>query len=225
MGKRGAMLRVIRWSIFLLLWSGAVFAQFGGSPVIPTLLGGGSPPPTAPTEGQGASPSPPGNAAGPVGGAARIASPTGRVTGPRLGTDTVQYDPSMDNRLKAPSGPEGLFGRSIFEVERLLRTYGARPYSYAFGKYSRMSFSVYFLTLLFDRNRKLGGVIVSPKPPFTKVEPQVQQFLLKVFLASADLSKFQTVLGPNRLEIWFEDNRRFGQSILEALDRQEKTLR
>ncbi len=143
----------------------------------------------------------------------------------RLGTDTVQYDAAMDNRLKSPPGPEGLFGRSILEVERQLRSYGARPYSYAFGKYSRMTFSVYFLTLMFDRYRRLGAVIVSPKPPFTQVEPQVQQFLLKIFLASADLSKFQTILGQNRLEIWFEDNRRFGQTILEALERKDKFFR
>ena len=141
------------------------------------------------------------------------------------GAGVLQYDPAMDNRLKSPQNVEGLFGMKIIEVERNLRNYGARPYSYAFGKYSRMTFSAYLLTLLFDRHRKLGGVVVTPRPPFSLVEAQAQQFLIKLFLQNADLKKFQTVIGKGRLEIWFEDNQKFGKSTVEALDRKEQFLR
>ncbi len=166
-----------------------------------------------------------GNRAG--GGAAlgAAASATRGMAGPGLASDAVQYDPSMDNRLTSPASPQGLFGRPILEVERLLRAHGARPYSYAFGKYSRMTFSVYLITLLFDRERKLGGVVVSPKPPFTQVEPQVQQYLMKVFLPQGDLTGFQTILGRHRLEIWFQDNQKCAKSVLENLDNKARFLR
>ncbi|NLI79394.1 MAG: hypothetical protein GX442_23480 [Candidatus Riflebacteria bacterium] len=208
------------WQIFAL---GLLLAVAGQGPVmgqyssaqgaIQTLLGG---PPDS------LSPS----STGPEGvGAPASASGTRGIVGPGLASDAVQYDPAMDNRLTSPATPQGLFGRPILEVERTLRAYGARPYSYAFGKYSRLTFSVYLITLLFDRERKLGGVVVSPKPPFTQVEPKVQQYLMKVFLPQADLTGFQTILGRTRMEIWFQENQKSAKSVLETLDNKDRFLR
>lgn len=199
--------------LVLLPWFHPALGQiptFSGNvpDVIPNVYG--SPPdpvPTAPAAGPAASSTPMAH------------------TGTYLGSGTLQYDPALDNRLKSPTKQEGLFGMKIVEVERRLRQYGARPYSYAFGKYSRMTFSVYVLTLMFDRERKLGGVVVSPKPPFSQVESQARSFFLKLFLQNADMQKFKTVIDKRRLEIWFEDNKKFAKSILESLERKENFLR
>jgi len=116
----------------------------------------------------------------------------------------MPYDPILDNHLKAPSKPMGLFGRPIKEVEQILKTFGAKPYSYAFGKYSRMCFSVYVLTLNFDRYRKLGTVEIEPIPPFSKVEPQAQAFFSRLFLSGADLGQFSTSIQPMKMLIAYE---------------------
>lgn len=113
------------------------------------------------------------------------------------------YDPYMDNHLKAPaSGKEiGLFGLPVKQVEDMLRNSGAKNHSYAFGKYSRLVFSVYLVTLYFDKERKLGGFSIEPRPPYKTVEPGARQFFMDTFLKGADLSRFSITMASNILEI------------------------
>lgn len=117
----------------------------------------------------------------------------------------MPYDPVVDNRQRAPESPIGFFGRPVRDVERELRTMGAKPYSYAFGKYSKMTFSVYVITLSFDRKRRLGRVLVEPLPPFTQVEPKVQRLITELFLQGSDLGRFQTTFAREFLEISYMD--------------------
>ncbi|MBF0545682.1 MAG: hypothetical protein HQM08_14660 [Candidatus Riflebacteria bacterium] len=111
------------------------------------------------------------------------------------------YDPAMDNKTIAPSSPIGLFGMPIGEVEETLKNYGAKPFSYAFGKYSRLTFSVYLLTLYFDKKRNLGEVEISPIPPFQRVEPKASDFLIKLLIQGNDLSKFKVLKNATNLDI------------------------
>ncbi|MBF0501564.1 MAG: hypothetical protein HQM09_15605 [Candidatus Riflebacteria bacterium] len=110
-------------------------------------------------------------------------------------TPSINYDPALDNHLAAPATPIGLFGCPIQEVERELSRFGARPYSYAFGKYSRFTLSVYLLTLYFDRARRLGKVEIVPKPPFSVVEPFAQKELLAIFLKGSSLESLKLEVG------------------------------
>jgi|GEM_PF-2958005 len=122
------------------------------------------------------------------------------------GITLSNYDPLRDNLLKAPAIPSGLFGLHVKDVEQMLRKYGAKPYSYAFGKHSRMAFSVYLITLMFDKERRLGAVVVDPRAPFTKIEPQAQKFIIDLFLKTADLNKFTTIISKSKLEIKYREN-------------------
>lgn len=116
-----------------------------------------------------------------------------------------KFDPFMDNHLRAPDASEklGLFGLPIKEVERILRQYGAKNYSYAFGKYSRMSLSVYLVTMYFDRDRCLGGVAVEPRPPYQQLAPDARKFFFDLFLENSDLSRFKAIITAGRLELRF----------------------
>lgn len=118
----------------------------------------------------------------------------------------MPFNPLLDNHLKAPTSRIGLFGLQVSAVERTLRSYGAKPYSYSFGKYSRMTFSVYMLTMFFDRDRRLGSILIEPRPPFNKVEPQAQTFFLKLFLEGEEMSRFKTVISSDKMEISFSED-------------------
>ena len=111
------------------------------------------------------------------------------------------YDPYMDNHLTSPAKKIGLFGQDIREVEKTLKKYGAKNYSYAFGKYSRMAFSIYLVTMYFDKSRKLGGVSISPKLPYKKVESGAKSFFLELFLGKNDISEFRTLFADDKLEL------------------------
>jgi hypothetical protein len=113
------------------------------------------------------------------------------------------YDPNMDNHLKVPDKGEviGLFGRPIGEVEEYLRFLGAKKHSYAFGKYSRMTLSVYLVTLFFDRDRRLGGFSVEPRPPYRVIGAEARKFFLDIMIGKADLSRFSTIIAADRLEL------------------------
>jgi len=130
----------------------------------------------------------------------QTATPTQRVfEGP-------MYDPHMDNHLKSPEkGKEiGLFGHPIRSVEDHLRFLGAKNHSYAFGKYSRMTLSVYLITLLFDKERRLGGVKIEPRPPYKTIGPEARKFFLDVFTGGAGaqaLNEFSMEIAGNRLEL------------------------
>lgn len=142
-----------------------------------------------------------GTAGKPESGAPASASGTASPTSPKnMGP---LYDPSMDNHLKAPEtgGEIGLFGRPIGEVEENLRFLGGKNHSYAFGKYSCMTLSVYLVTLYFDRDRKLGGFAVQPRPPYKVIGPDARKFFMDIFVAGGDLSKFETKIAAEKLEI------------------------
>ena len=115
------------------------------------------------------------------------------------------YDPSMDNHLKAPafSDKTGLFGLPVARVEEALRFQGGKNHSYAFGKYSRMTFSAYLVTIFFDRERKVGGFLVEPRAPYKTIEPGARQYFMQTFLKDADLSKFAIIMASDRLEVKF----------------------
>ncbi|MDN5279144.1 MAG: hypothetical protein PWR01_3109 [Clostridiales bacterium] len=114
-----------------------------------------------------------------------------------------KFDPYLDNHLRAPalSDKTGLFGMPIRDVENLLREYGAKNYSYAFGKYSRMSISAYVITMYFDRERKLGGVSIEPMAPYKIIGPDARKFFLDLFLKSGDMSKFKSIISASKLEL------------------------
>ena len=115
------------------------------------------------------------------------------------------FDPFLDNHLKAP--PDGItvgkFGRTIKQVEDELRLMGAKNYSYAFGKYSKMILSSYLITLSFDVNKRLGMVEVVPKPPLKTIEIKAQDFFIKLFTEGADMSQVGILLSSNKLELKF----------------------
>ncbi len=109
----------------------------------------------------------------------------------------------MDNHLKSPAtGKEiGLFGKPIKDVEEYMRFLGAKNHSYAFGKYSRMTLSIYLVTLYFDRDRKLGGFAVEPRPPYKVIGPDARKYFLEVFVGENDLSRFDSLFASGRLEL------------------------
>ena len=118
----------------------------------------------------------------------------------------VSYDPYMDNHLHAPPAdkPIGLFGRPIREVEKILDQYGAKNYSYAFGKYSRMRISPYLLTMYFDRQKRLGGLSVEPMAPYKVIAPAARKFFLELFLENKGMGSFETIISSNRLELRYK---------------------
>lgn len=118
-------------------------------------------------------------------------------------SDTKVYDPFIDNHLKAP--PEGItigkFGKAIKEVEKELRYMGAKDYSYAFGKFSKMTLSSYIITLEFDVNKRLGLVEITPKPPLKTIETKAKDFFISLFTENSDLSQIGIVVSPNKLQL------------------------
>ncbi len=115
------------------------------------------------------------------------------------------YDPFIDNHLKAPPAgiSVGKFGKTIKQVEDELRLLGAKNYSYAFGKYSKMILSSYLITLSFDVNKRLGMVEINPKLPLKSIESKAQEFFIKLFTEGADMSQVEIALSPNRLILKF----------------------
>ncbi|MDD3000531.1 MAG: hypothetical protein PHF29_02130 [Candidatus Riflebacteria bacterium] len=116
---------------------------------------------------------------------------------------TFVYDPYLDNLLKAPQTgvKNGLFGYKISEVERYLKTHGARNHSYAFGKYSRMVLSKYLLIISFDKNKRVGAVKINPIPPNDKILSNAREFFMSVFLGDANASDFSISVSSSSLEI------------------------
>ncbi|MBF0409491.1 MAG: hypothetical protein HQM10_19280 [Candidatus Riflebacteria bacterium] len=135
-----------------------------------------------------------------------VSKPSEQITtvGEPARSNTQSFDPEMDNKTNAPEEPLGIFGMPITDVEELLKNYGAKPFSYAFGKYSRMAFSVYLLTLHFDKKRNLGGIDIFPRPPFTRIEPQAREFLFKLLLQDSDKSLFIIENAENQIKIHFK---------------------
>lgn len=120
-------------------------------------------------------------------------------------TGIKAYDPFIDNHLKAPPAgiSVGKFGKTIKQVEDELRLLGAKNYSYAFGKYSKMILSSYLITLSFDVNKRLGMVEINPKFPLKSIESKAQEFFIKLFTEGADMSQVEIALSPNRLILKF----------------------
>lgn len=130
----------------------------------------------------------------------QTATPTQRVFEGPL------YDPHMDNHLKAPPiGSEiGMFGYQIREVEDHLRFLGAKNHSYAFGKYSRMTLSVYLLTLSFSKERRLAAVLIEPRPPYAVIGPEARKFFIDIFVGEngiQSLNDLSMQISGNRLEL------------------------
>jgi len=125
--------------------------------------------------------------------------PSGTVSGSLAG-----FDPFMDNHLAAPDVPQGVFGMQVREVENILRAYGAKPHSYAFGKQSRMLLAVYLITIQFDRTRKVGAILIEPKPPFKKIESTAQTFFMQLFMRDLHPSSFRTLITPEKISISYE---------------------
>ncbi len=119
---------------------------------------------------------------------------------------SLLYDPMMDNHLIAPlPGQEiGAFGLSVRQVEDMLRANGAKNYSYAFGKYSRMVISAYIVTIYFDRSRIVGGISVEPRPPYQTIEPEARKFFQELFLSNADMSNFEANISSTRFELKYK---------------------
>ena len=129
----------------------------------------------------------------------------GSSSGGSQSTGIKTFDPFLDNHLKAP--PDGItvgkFGRTIKQVEDELRLMGAKNYSYAFGKYSKMILSSYQITLSFDVNKRLGMVEIVPRPPLKTIEIKAQDFFIKLFTEGADMSQVGILLSSNKLELKF----------------------
>lgn len=113
------------------------------------------------------------------------------------------FDPYLDNHLKSP--PEGIiigkFGKQIKVVEGELRLLGAKHYSYAFGKYSKMILSYYIITLNFDVNKRVGEIEIVPKPPLKSIEQKAQDFFIKLFTEGADMSQIALTISSNKLTL------------------------
>lgn len=130
------------------------------------------------------------------------ANPQQLPAGEGTSFEAVPYDASMDNHLRAPADKLiGMFGMPVRDAEKVLKNYGAKSYSYAFGKYSRLALASYIVTLHFDRQRKVAGVSIEAAPPFTSIEPDARQFFLELFLDGNDLSSFDTIMSGNLLEL------------------------
>ncbi|MFZ2955339.1 MAG: hypothetical protein WA705_00385 [Candidatus Ozemobacteraceae bacterium] len=191
---------------FVVVVETSIYAQSPGG--IPQLFApppetSGPKTPTSPSPSQ--SPSPESGIPG--------RSDSGTPTSPSSGFGTAtgsskagfssgaSYDAAIDNHLVAPANPIGLFGCPIRDVENELRRFGARPYSYAFGKYSRFTLSAYLLTLHFDRYRKLCKVDIEPKKPFSAVEPFAQKELMAIFLKGNSLESLKLEISKGALTI------------------------
>jgi hypothetical protein len=139
----------------------------------------------------------------------QVERPTGQTASPtqqQPGFSMNKYDPYLDNHLRSPDPAEkmGLFGQPIKAVEEMLRRYGAKNYSYAFGKYSRMTMSAYIITMYFDRQRRLGGISVEPRPPYKYLAPNARQFFVDLFGEGADMSKFESIVSASRFEMRYK---------------------
>lgn len=128
---------------------------------------------------------------------------TASPTQPHPGFSMNKYDPYLDNHLRSPdpAAKMGLFGQPIKAVEEMLRQYGAKNYSYAFGKYSRMTMSAYIITMYFDRERRLGGISIEPMPPYKFLGPNARNFFTELFGEGADMSKFESIVSATRFEM------------------------
>ncbi len=124
---------------------------------------------------------------------------SGGITG--SGTKVMPFDPLFDNSLKAPKKQMGLFGRQISQVEKYLKELGAKAFSYTMGKCSKMVFSVYLVSLSFDKFRRLGSVRIDPIPPFSQIDPAARGFFQELFLTGVDLTQFRTVFAGGYIEI------------------------
>ncbi|HOY66929.1 MAG TPA: hypothetical protein PLP29_08570 [Candidatus Ozemobacteraceae bacterium] len=111
------------------------------------------------------------------------------------------YDPFMDNHLEAPVTAQGMFGIPVREAEKVFRAYGAKPYSYAFGKHSRLLLSVYLVTIFFDRSRNVGEIQVEPRPPYKIIEPTARGFFLQLITRETRPDEFETVLTPSKISV------------------------
>ena len=117
-----------------------------------------------------------------------------------------QYDPSIDNHLVAPAEKEksGLFGDTVFEVEETLKSLGARNYSYAFGKNSRMVLSKYMIVLNFDKNKKLGSINIKAMSPYKHVPPTAREFFMRLFLGNSDMASYSIKISSTELDISYK---------------------
>ncbi len=156
-----------------------------GQPVTATPLGGAVGMPTT-------SPTPTSTASGPT--MSGLASGTGQ-------NGLMHYDPMFDNHLTAPADAIGLFGVAIGTVEKRVRSCGGRMNSYVFGKSCRMVLSIYNVNMFFDKFRRLGRVSITPRPPFTQVEPQAQAFFTKLFLGENPPPQFGLSVRPGEFVI------------------------
>jgi len=126
---------------------------------------------------------------------------------PRAGVASgslASFDPFMDNHLAAPSVPQGVFGMHVREVEKILRAYGAKPHSYAFGKQSRMLLAVYMITIQFDRTRKVGAILIEPISPFKKIEASAQTFFTQLFMRNLHPGSFRTLITQEKISISYD---------------------
>ena len=87
------------------------------------------------------------------------------------------------------------------DVEQILITQGAKRQSYAFGKYNRLTLSIYYITVFFDKKRIVSGVSFTPKPPYKAIEPQAREYFIQLFLEGHSLAPFKTQFLGNRLEL------------------------
>ncbi len=198
-------------ALLVLVAEPALFGQmpnFFGTPAgTPTTSGGAAKPPSSPTSGDAkTTPAPAGGGeVTTTGGGDKPAQPQQPAQQQPTGPVVPKYDPYMDNHLKAPDadGPVGLFGLPVKQVEEMLKFQGAKNHSYAFGKYSRLTMSVYLVTIYFDKQRKVGGFLIEPRQPYKTVAPGAREFFLETFLKGADLSKFAIKMASDRLEVTY----------------------
>ena len=196
-------------ALLVLVSESALFGQmpnFFGTPAGTPTTSGGAAKPTVPVAGDPkAAPVTPGGEKTPTGGDGKPTQPEQPAQQQPAGTVIPKYDPYMDNHLKAPEAdkPVGLFGLPVKQVEDVLKFQGTKNHSYAFGKYSRLTMSVYLVTIYFDKQRKVGGFLVEPRQPYKTVAPGAREFFLETFLKGADLSKFAIKMASDRLEVTY----------------------
>ncbi len=201
-------------ALLVLVAEPALFGQmpnFFGTPAgAPTTSGGATKPPSSPAPGDvKAMPASGGGEKTTTGGDGKPLPQQSPQQAPAqqqpAGPVIPKYDPYMDNHLRAPEAdkPVGLFGLPVKQVEEMLKFQGAKNHSYAFGKYSRLTMSVYLVTIYFDKQRKVGGFLIEPRHPYKTVAPGAREFFLETFLRDADPSKFAIKMASDRLEVTY----------------------